>query len=426
MALVCFSALLIHLSGGMTELHFHIFSALGVVIMLAEPIAVFVALLVVLVHHVAFFFFIPMSLINYQAGFGILVVHALFALGIGIPAIIVSKKFKLYIVSVKEIIGEIQVISGQVSESSNNILTASTTLSGSTTAEAAAVHQTAAALEELNVMISRNSESAAQTTQLSNETVESSSLGQRVMSKMSESLGEIQQNSSEMANFVNYNNTKLTEIVSLIGEIEAKTKVINDIVFQTKLLSFNASVEAARAGEHGKGFAVVAEEVGNLAQMSGNSAKEISSLLESSVIKVNSIILDAKNKVSAIVENGKLKIENGISTAAECRNVLTKIAENIEKMNSMASAIANACKEQTSGADEIAKAMNGIGVATQNNASVAQESSELAQKLSQGSNQLNGSVDRLVLATEKNIVRPQTASSLPEIEIERGLYGRIF
>ena len=79
------------------------------------------------------------------------------------------------------------------------------------------------------------------------------------------------------------------EILGYIKSIEEKTKVINDIVFQTKLLSFNASVEAARAGEQGKGFAVVAEEVGNLATMSGTSAEEISKLLESSISHIESI-----------------------------------------------------------------------------------------------------------------------------------------
>ena len=62
----------------------------------------------------------------------------------------------------------------------------------------------------------------------------------------------------------NESNKEIQEIVKVIAEIGNKTKVINDIVFQTKLLSFNASVEAARAGENGKGFAVVAEEVGKL------------------------------------------------------------------------------------------------------------------------------------------------------------------
>ena len=77
------------------------------------------------------------------------------------------------------------------------------------------------------------------------------------------------------------------------------------IVFQTKLLSFNASVEAARAGEYGKGFSVVAEEVGNLAQMSGIAAKDISALLQSSVKKVEQIATESKTKIDRLVQNSK-------------------------------------------------------------------------------------------------------------------------
>jgi hypothetical protein len=91
---------------------------------------------------------------------------------------------------------------------------------------------------------------------------------------------EIQETNKKLVDDVLEGNRKISEIVELVKEIGNKTKVINDIVFQTKLLSFNASVEAARAGEHGKGFAVVAEEVGNLASMSGQASKEISALLE--------------------------------------------------------------------------------------------------------------------------------------------------
>lgn len=75
-------------------------------------------------------------------------------------------------------------------------------------------------------------------------------------------------------------NKKITEITKVISEVAAKTQVINEIVFKTKLLSFNASVEAARAGDQGRGFSVVAEEVGNLAKMSGDAAKEISNITE--------------------------------------------------------------------------------------------------------------------------------------------------
>ncbi len=79
----------------MTELHLHIFLALGVLIMLAEPVAVGMGLLVVLVHHAAFFFLLPGSLINYQAGFGILVIHANFFLFIKVLTIFIYKKLKI-------------------------------------------------------------------------------------------------------------------------------------------------------------------------------------------------------------------------------------------------------------------------------------------------------------------------------------------
>lgn len=77
-------------------------------------------------------------------------------------------------------------------------------------------------------------------------------------------------------------NTKLGRLVGLIASIKNKTKVIDDLVFESRLLSFNASIEAARAGVHGKGFSVVAEEVGKLASMSGKAADEIRTLLDSS------------------------------------------------------------------------------------------------------------------------------------------------
>ena len=78
--------------------------------------------------------------------------------------------------------------------------------------------------------------------------------------------------------------------------------MINDIVFQTKLLSFNASVEAERAGEHGKGFAVVAQEVGNLATMSGESAEEITKILDESVKMVQKLVSSNQVEIEKLVQ----------------------------------------------------------------------------------------------------------------------------
>src|SRR5690606_1064272 len=98
--------------------------------------------------------------------------------------------------------------------------------------------------------------------------------GVEQINSLGSAFDEIKDGSHEMVEQMNENARQIDEIGALIRRIEEKTSMINDIVFQTKLLAFNASVEAARAGEAGKGFAVVAEEVGSLAAKSGASAKE--------------------------------------------------------------------------------------------------------------------------------------------------------
>lgn len=154
--------------------------------------------------------------------------------------------------------------------------------------------------------------------------------------------------------------TGLNEIASVtetMAEIKEKAKIINDIVFQTKLLSFNASVEAARAGEHGKGFAVVAEEMGNLARASGEAAKEIESILNLGVQQTREQIesvtsqLDkaAKATIQAIADVDQKS--NEISSAFSQLSSFSKVTE--EK----ALEISQATKEQEIGVQEISNSL---------------------------------------------------------------------
>ena len=210
---------------------------------------------------------------------------------------------------------------------------------------------------------------------------------------MIQTIQEISQNNDQMAENMKTNNSEMSEIVTMINEISSKTQVINDIVFQTKLLSFNASVEAARAGEHGKGFAVVAEEVGNLATMSGTASKEIEELLQTSTQKVESIVSDTKTRVESMVLSSKDKIDTGVDVAKQCGITLDQLVGNSADAKKLVNEVARACNEQSIGVNEITKAMNQLDESTHLNTQAAVQSS----KHSEGLLDISNHTERIVL-----------------------------
>ena len=283
----------------------------------------------------------------------------------------------------------------EVSSGSSQIASSSQELSQSTTEQSASLSQTAAAIDEMNSMVQKSSENAKKTFEYAVSSKESAINGKEVVLSMISTIDEISQSNQDIMAAVNESNQKMEEIVKVIGEIENKTKVINDIVFQTKLLSFNASVEAARAGEMGKGFAVVAQEVGSLAEMSGKSAKEISDMLSSSMLKVNEIVKETKAKVETLIEVGKQKVESGNVVARKCGEVLDIIVVNVDDVNKLASEISHASEEQAKGIQEIAKAAGMLETVTQQNSTASEQSAKAAEELSQQAFNLNLIVSEL-------------------------------
>lgn len=282
-----------------------------------------------------------------------------------------------------------------VSQVSKDSAALAAQLSEASVQQASGLQQTMASAEEISAMVRQNSESADKTkdaVELSEQLTED---GSHSVEEMSNAIQDIKQTNSEILNQMESSTKEFAEIVKIISEIGEKTKVINDIVFQTKLLSFNASVEAARAGEAGKGFAVVAEEVGNLASMSGSASKEISDILDGSIKKVQDIVNSTKTRVDRLVEAGKSKIEMGAETVEKCRVAFNKITENVKAVSDMIAEIALATKEQSQGVDEINKAIIEIDLVTQQNSSVASQSSNQSEKLNAEANVLSSSVQLL-------------------------------
>lgn len=158
----------------------------------------------------------------------------------------------------------------------------------------------------------------------------------------------------------------------------------------------------------------MAEEVGKLAQMSGNSAKEISDMLESSISKVDSIVKSSKEKIERLVYDGKNKVETGTRIANECGDVLNEIVLSIASVSKKAADISVASQEQAQGVHEITKAMAQLDQVTQQNTSTSAESANASGSLSLQAASLNQIVQDLVHTIEGGQEGTARVDSQPE------------
>lgn len=355
-ALMGFSALLIHVTSGMIEMHFHIFVGLALLIIFANPWVIVAAAATIAVHHVGFWLFLPKSVFNYEASFGIVVIHAVFVVLESIPSVYVSYKFKKIIVNQGSVIEELKVLTLNINTSSSESTSQSQQLSASSQEQAHAVQQTAASLEEINSMVKQNNRNATNASELSVNSSLAAKDGEKNMRELIELMNTISQSSN-----------KIKDITSLI----------DDIAFQTNLLALNAAVEAARAGEQGRGFAVVAEAVRTLSQRSAQAAKEISSLIAQSVQQV---------------EIGKKKTDQSGES-------LIKIVNSIESLKNLNKEISSATEEQSIGIEQIKLAVDKIDETTQKNAQIAQMTNESSQQISGQIRKLDHLVEELLKAS---------------------------
>jgi methyl-accepting chemotaxis protein len=228
-------------------------------------------------------------------------------------------------------------------------------------------------------MVHKSNDNAQSSATISKENMESLHKGKASMEDIKLSFVEIQNANTAMVKVVDNSNNRITDILNIIDSINSKTAVINDIVFQTKLLSFNASVEAARAGESGKGFAVVAEEIGKLAISSGLAAKDISELLKESQVKVEAIVSSTKVDMSSVTSaiNQKIKIsEKSINSSSA---LLDQLQEKSQNVNLLVMEISSASNEQISGVEEVNKAISELSVISNHNSQGSQQIASSAQ-----------------------------------------------
>ncbi|RME14934.1 MAG: hypothetical protein D6797_07710 [Bdellovibrio sp.] len=267
----------------------------------------------------------------------------------------------------KKVTGEMQEISERLADSSKAL--------------ASSVLETVSAVDEITATSEQSNQYAETSVSKVKGSEEISEKGQQKVLEVIDAMNGINQESLSLMNNVKENNEKISSIVKIIDNISEKTNIINDIVFQTKLLSFNASVEAARAGEQGKGFAVVAEEVGNLAQLSGVAAKEIKEMLAESVEQVNRLVLEANQCMEDVLKAVKFKVESGVELAKECGEILAEVVQNSKEITSVMTEIKNASEEQQTGLTNISKAMRLIDEHVQKMEEISSESNLCVESL---------------------------------------------
>ena len=358
--MIALSGVMIHLGKGMIEWHFHIFVMIGVLCLLANPFAIVASAATAAVHHIGFYFILPESLFNYKAGFGIVIIHAVFVVVEAVACTILAYKFKKILELQDRISNEISPLVENVDEASRESRSSCKSLLSISNQNVTVVTDLSSTSEEISKMVKTTKDRLMNALKSMKETSESISTSSEAIQRGEKFISSLNQIKANMENLQKTSSTQLQSVVESVNIISDKTNIITDIVFQTKLLSFNASVEAARAGEHGKGFAVVAEEIGNLASNSGSASEDINGIVDKSKEQLNSSVTSITDSLNSF----QSQISEAFNTWSEINNTLKGSFSSVEKSSqqqeSFLSEISTAADEQSNGVTELTGSLNNI------------------------------------------------------------------
>jgi methyl-accepting chemotaxis protein len=273
--------------------------------------------------------------------------------------------------SLYKVVSNVRQGSEGVATASSEIAQGNHDLSARTESQASALEETAASMEQLNATVKQNADSARQANQLAASASNVAVKGGEVVAQVVDTMKGI-----------NDASRKIADIIS----------VIDGIAFQTNILALNAAVEAARAGEQGRGFAVVASEVRSLAGRSAEAAKEIKTLINTSVERV----------------------EQGTALVDQAGSTMTEVVSSIRRVTDLMGEISAASNEQAAGVSQVGEAVTQMDQVTQQNAALVEEMAAAASSLKSQAQELvqvvavfnlGGNSDRHSMASSPTAVR---------------------
>ena len=317
-------------------------------------------------------------------------------------SLITFLKFWRRNLKIKTSLDELADISFDLTGSAEQVGTVSRDLKDASKEQLDILSTTISTSHQINAMMNRTHENTESLNVESNHLKKVAHKGTSIVGEMVEVSLEIKQGSEYFKSEMQKSIDELSESLVIIKQISEKTKLINDIVFQTKLLSFNASVEAARAGEAGKGFSVVAEEIGKLAQMSGHTANEISKIVDQSTRSVDTAIASVKDRVEKLTNETSLKNDTGYNATKNCETIFNEISEKISEINKSIEDISTATKEQAIGVKELDETIGKLQEVADRNGLVASQSTEHSQEIQNQTVKLSELYHHLSIANKQN------------------------
>jgi methyl-accepting chemotaxis protein len=259
--------------------------------------------------------------------------------------------------NLRDLVGQVAGGARVVADTSAQIAQGNQDLSQRTEEQASTLEETSSSMEELTSTVTQNAENARTATQLATGASDVARRGGEVVGRVVSTMEEISGSSR-----------KISEIIG----------VIDGIAFQTNILALNAAVEAARAGEQGRGFAVVAAEVRNLAQRSAAAAKEIKELIGASVDRV----------------------EAGARLVGTAGETMDEIVSSVQRVSDLIAEIAAASQEQSSGIEQVNRAVSQMDQVVQQNASLVEEAAAATESMKGQADSLLQTVSRFHLGTQ--------------------------
>jgi methyl-accepting chemotaxis protein len=269
-----------------------------------------------------------------------------------ICALLIALALRRMVAELNTVTGEVAKGAGQVAQAARQMKTVSDSLSQGATEQSASLEQTSASTEQINSMVHKNAEN-------SKIVAEFTTTANRLLTEANQKLNQMLESMKDIST----SSEKISKII----------RVIDEIAFQTNILSLNAAVEAARAGEAGMGFAVVADEVRNLAQRCSQAAKDTSVLIAESITHART---------------GKVRLD-------EVAQAMQEVTTNSAEIGRLSEQVSHGSDEQARGIEQISRAILQIQEVTVKTSASAEQGAAAGSQMHSESEHLNSTVERL-------------------------------